>query len=112
MEAVIIVDWEEISVDISVAQLHVRPKDAMDGLEESVELQKASRAVSLQTKAAIFCLKLVRGTRERPVSQQVWRPACNQASSQHRQPAVRLAWIPGQNFTTNMEERETESQHH
>lgn len=81
VEVVVIVDWQEVSMDISVVQLHVCTRDAMDGLEEITEFQKASRAVSLQTKAAIFCFKLVRGTRERPVSQlvqqQLWRPACN-----------------------------------
>lgn len=59
VEVVIIVDWQQVSVDISVAQLHVRTGYAMDGSEKDVEFQKASRAVSLQTKAAIFCLKLV-----------------------------------------------------
>lgn len=110
VEVVIVVDGEEVSVHISVAQLHVRARDAMDGLEETVEFQKASRAVPLQTEAAIFRLKLVRGTRGRPVSQlvqqQLWRSACNQASSQLRQHGVCETWIPGQNFNTNMEERE------
>lgn len=110
MEVVIVVDGKEVSVHISIAQLHVRARDVMDGLEETVEFQKASRAVPLQTKAAIFRLKLVRGTRRRPVSQlvqqQLWRPACNQASSQLRQHGVCETWIPGQNFNTNTEERE------
>lgn len=71
MEVVVVVDWEEVSVVVGVAQLQVRPRDAVDGLEESAELQEASRAVSLQSKAPIFCLKLVRATAEQPVSQLV-----------------------------------------
>lgn len=112
LEVVIVVDWEEVSVDVSVAQLHVRSWNAVDGLEEGVELQKAPRAVSLQTKAAIFCLKLVRKTGERAfsllVQQQPWRLF---ASSWLRLQGVRWTWRPGQNFNSNMEEREREHQH-
>lgn len=59
VEVVIVVDWKEVSVDVSVAQLHLCSWNTVDGLEEGVELQEAPWAVSLQTKAAIFCLKLV-----------------------------------------------------
>lgn len=68
MEVIIIVDWEEVPMDISIPQLHVRARYAMDGPEEDVEFQEASRALSLQTKAAIFCLKLVMVTQQSPVT--------------------------------------------
>lgn len=68
MEVIIIVDREEVPMDISIPQLHVRARYAMDGPEEHVEFQEASRALSLQTKAAIFCLKLVMITQQRPVT--------------------------------------------
>lgn len=58
MEVVVIVDGKEVSVDVGVSQQHVHTGDAMDGLEEAVELLKAGRAVPLQGKAAVFCLKL------------------------------------------------------
>lgn len=51
-------------MDVGVAQLHVCPGDAVDGLEESAELPEASRAASLQTEATILRLKLVRTTPE------------------------------------------------
>lgn len=58
MEVIVVVDWEEVSVDVSVPKLHVHARYAMDGLEENVELQKTSGAVSPQAEAAIFGLKL------------------------------------------------------
>lgn len=103
MEVVIVVDWEEVSVDVSVAQLHLCSWNAVDGLEEGVELQEAPRAVSLQTKAAIFCLKLVRKTGE---SSQCSGPAASEgAGLQHH---LCWTWRLGQNFNSNMEERERE----
>lgn len=68
MEVIIIVDREEVPVDVGIAQLHVRARYAMDGPEEDVEFQEASRALSLQTKAPIFCLKLVMVTQQSPVT--------------------------------------------
>lgn len=56
-------------MDVSIPQLHLRARYAMDGSEKDVEFQKASRAVSLQTKAAIFGLKLVTATQQSPVTQ-------------------------------------------
>lgn len=106
VKVVIVVDWEEVSVDVSVAQLHLCSWNAVDGLEEGVELQEASRAVSLQTKAAIFCLKLVRKTGE---SSQCSGPAASEdAGLQHRLQGLCWTWRPGQNFNSNMEERERE----
>lgn len=47
MEVVVIVDWKEVSVDVGVSQQHVHTGDAMDGLEEAVEVLKATWAVPL-----------------------------------------------------------------
>lgn len=74
VEVVIVVDGQQVSVDVGVAQLHLRTGDAVDGSEKDVEVQVASRAVSLQTKAAIFCLKLVTvNSRTRTEQNQVTR---------------------------------------
>ena len=60
MEVVVIVDWQEVSVDVGVPKQHVNTGDVMDGLEEAVELLEATRAVPLQSEAAVLCLKLQR----------------------------------------------------
>lgn len=58
MEVFVIVDWKEISVDVSIFQQHVVAMDMMDGLEDLVELLEATEAVPLQTKTAILRLEL------------------------------------------------------
>lgn len=47
MEVIVIVDWKEVSMDVGVSQQHIDTRDAMDGLEEAVELLEATRAVPL-----------------------------------------------------------------
>ena len=47
MEVVVIVDWKEVSMDVSISQQHVHTGDAMDGLEEAVKVLKATWAVPL-----------------------------------------------------------------
>lgn len=47
MEVIIVVDWKEVSMDISVSQQYINTRDAMDGLEEAVELPKATRTIPL-----------------------------------------------------------------
>lgn len=61
MEVVVIVDWKEVSVVICVSQQHINTRDVMDGLQETIELLEATRAVPLQSKATVFCLKLQTG---------------------------------------------------
>lgn len=58
VEVFIIVDWEEISMDVSVFQQHLHTVDVMDVLEEVVELLEATKSIPLQTKATVLCLKL------------------------------------------------------
>lgn len=59
MEVVIIVDRKEVSMNVSISQQHIHTRYAMDSLEEVVELQETTWAISLQSKAAVFCLKLM-----------------------------------------------------
>lgn len=47
MEVIIVVDWKEVSMDISVSQQYINTRDAMDGLEEAVELPKATWTIPL-----------------------------------------------------------------
>lgn len=47
MEVVIIVDWKKVSMDVSISQQHIDTRNAMDGLEETVELLEAAWAVPL-----------------------------------------------------------------
>lgn len=58
MEVVVIVDWQKVSVDVSVSQQHVNAGDVVDGLEEAVELLEATGAIPLQGEATVLCLKL------------------------------------------------------
>ena len=58
MEVVIVVDWKEVSVDVSVSQQHIDAWDVMDSLQETVELQEAAWAVPLQSEASVLCFKL------------------------------------------------------
>lgn len=58
MEVVVVVDGEQVSVDVGVIQQHLHARDAVDGLQELVELLEATRAVPLQSEATVLSLKL------------------------------------------------------
>lgn len=60
VEVLVVVDGQEVPVDVCVAQQHIHPTDVVDVLEEAVELLEVSRSTPLQTKPAIFCVKLPR----------------------------------------------------
>lgn len=47
VEVVIIVDWKEVPMDVSISQQHVDTGDVMNSLEEAVELQETTGAVPL-----------------------------------------------------------------
>jgi len=55
---VVVVDGQQVPVDVSVAQHQVGSGDAVDGLQEAVELQEATGTVPLQGEAPVLCLEL------------------------------------------------------
>lgn len=58
MVIVIVVDRKEVSVDICVAHQQVHIGNAVDMLQESIELIKFARLGTIQRKAPELCSKL------------------------------------------------------
>lgn len=60
MVIVIVVDGKEVSVHICVAHQQVHVRNAVDMLQESIELIKLARLGTVQRKAPELCSKLDR----------------------------------------------------
>lgn len=58
MVVVIVVDWQEVSMDISVAHQQVHVGDSVNMLQQTIELLKAAWLGAVQGEAPEFCSKL------------------------------------------------------
>lgn len=65
MVVVVVVDGQEVTVDVCVAQEHVYPRDLVHRLQEVVEVLEAAHTRALHGEAAKFSIKLRRRRRKR-----------------------------------------------
>ena len=47
LEVIIVVDWKEVSMNVSISQEHINTRYTMDGQEEAVELLEVTLAIFL-----------------------------------------------------------------